>query len=471
MARIYKDRYLKTRTVVDDSGARHRVPVMRNGAPVHVRTKKWYGEFTGLGGRTRRIALCTDKQASRRALDALTDALTKAAAHMTVDPESLPPLVRTPFYDALKAAGHPAAGVEHIHRPLSEHLADWRQSLLDKRATQAYADLSHNRVRSILDGIDATHWADLTVDRVFAYLAGRRADGLSIESANHYIRRIKQFASWIVTTGRANTSPLASLHTMNARTDRRHDRRPLTHDELRRLLITASEGPERFGMTGPERMMLYRVAAEIGLRAKELRSLTWASFDFAADPPTVIVGAAYSKHRRDDTLPLRPATAQLMAEWRDSSAAAVPEAAVFHMPHPSNVSRMLRKDLQDARIEYRDDAGCVADFHALRHTFITNLARGGVHPKVAQALARHSTITLTMDRYTHTVIGEQAEALRALPDLPNPPGLGEKRTALRATGTCDEAPDSTPGSTGNSTNLGSSREPPQSSRCTSSDAA
>ena len=63
---------------------------------------------------------------------------------------------------------------------------------------------------------------------------------------------------------------------------------------------------------------------------------------------------------------------------------------------------MIRRDLDEAGIPYRDDAGRVADFHSLRHTFITNLARGGVHPKVAQALARHSTITLTMDRYSHT---------------------------------------------------------------------
>ena len=48
-----------------------------------------------------------------------------------------------------------------------------------------------------------------------------------------------------------------------------------------------------------------------------------------------------------------------------------------------------------------DDAGRVADFHSLRHTFISNLAASGVHPKVAQQLARHSTITLTMDRYSH----------------------------------------------------------------------
>ena len=105
---------------------------------------------------------------------------------------------------------------------------------------------------------------------------------------------------------------------------------------------------------------------------------------------------------------------------------------------PQKPSKMIRMDLEAASSEwilqarnpserkkrestcflsYRDDAGCVADFHSLRHTFISNLARGGVHPKIAQALARHSTITLTMDRYSNTNRGQLADALSALPDL------------------------------------------------------
>jgi hypothetical protein len=44
-----------------------------------------------------------------------------------------------------------------------------------------------------------------------------------------------------------------------------------------------------------------------------------------------------------------------------------------------------------------DGSGRVVDFHALRHTFITRLARSGVAPAVAKSLARHSTIVLTMD--------------------------------------------------------------------------
>lgn len=56
----------------------------------------------------------------------------------------------------------------------------------------------------------------------------------------------------------------------------------------------------------------------------------------------------------------------------------------------------LERERSDV-LKYRDDAGRVFDFHSLRHQFISNLAQAGVHPKEAQTLARHSTITLTMD--------------------------------------------------------------------------
>jgi site-specific recombinase XerD len=59
----------------------------------------------------------------------------------------------------------------------------------------------------------------------------------------------------------------------------------------------------------------------------------------------------------------------------------------------------------------------VADFHALRHSFISALVVGGIHPKTAQRLARHSTIGLTMDRYTHMQNSGLASALNVLPDL------------------------------------------------------
>jgi hypothetical protein len=50
-------------------------------------------------------------------------------------------------------------------------------------------------------------------------------------------------------------------------------------------------------------------------------------------------------------------------------------------------ARMLRTDLEAAGVPYVDqtaDGPLFADFHALRHTYITLLGRAGVSPKVAQ---------------------------------------------------------------------------------------
>jgi len=74
------------------------------------------------------------------------------------------------------------------------------------------------------------------------------------------------------------------------------------------------------------------------------------------------------------------------------------------------------------------DEGLI-DFHSLRHTFGTMLAKSGAHPKTAQALMRHSTIALTMDRYTHSI--REAETA-AIADLPAFPAIME---TMLATGT------------------------------------
>lgn len=96
---------------------------------------------------------------------------------------------------------------------------------------------------------------------------------------------------------------------------------------------------------------------------------------------------------------------------------------------------LYRVALGNARpwIPERDTAGRVLDFHALRVTFITRLARCGVAPAVAKTLARHSTITLTMDHYAAVNDVDGREAINRLPDLPE--AAAARKEAQRATGT------------------------------------
>ena len=66
-------------------------------------------------------------------------------------------------------------------------------------------------------------------------------------------------------------------------------------------------------------------------------------------------------------------------------------------------------------LKYCDSSGLFADFHANRHTFISNLTLAGVSPKLAQTLARHSDINLTMQVYTHIGKEERTATISALP--------------------------------------------------------
>jgi integrase len=75
---------------------------------------------------------------------------------------------------------------------------------------------------------------------------------------------------------------------------------------------------------------------------------------------------------------------------------------VFPTFDPAQAARMLKADLKTANIDYKDSDGKYADFHSLRHTFITLLARSGVHPKTAQDLARHSTYNAHTGQVTAT---------------------------------------------------------------------
>ena len=67
---------------------------------------------------------------------------------------------------------------------------------------------------------------------------------------------------------------------------------------------------------------------------------------------------------------------------------------------------------------YCNHDGLFADFHSLRHLFITNLARAGISPKTAQTLARHADIRLTLGVYTHIDLHDQTAAIESLPGPP-----------------------------------------------------
>ena len=68
-------------------------------------------------------------------------------------------------------------------------------------------------------------------------------------------------------------------------------------------------------------------------------------------------------------------------------------------------------------LAYQGSEGCDADFHALRHTYLSRLGRSGASPKAMQRLARHTSVALTLGRYTHANLFDLAGAVDGMPPL------------------------------------------------------
>jgi len=171
---------------------------------------------------------------------------------------------------------------------------------------------------------------------------------------------------------------------------------PYAAEKLCRLLAAPECGAVVHGMLEKDRALLYRTAAETGFRWSELRSLTRTSFNFAGEPPTVTIAAAYAKNGTTDTLPPRPA---LAADLKARMALCAPVAKAFPGMWADKGAPMIRTDLEAAGIIVRDahgeqvmtdEYGRIYHFHGLRHAFAAMLNQARVPLATAQRLVRHS---------------------------------------------------------------------------------
>ncbi len=250
-------------------------------------------------------------------------------------------------------------------------------------------------------------------------LAFYRAQGCGPETVNHYVRAIRGFFRWLVKVNRVGSNPLASLSLLNSAVDVRHARRELTAEELGTLLVATRSSKSTFrGLTATDRYFLYLTAASTGFRANALANLTPADFDLNSGSPTVTLAARFNKSRKTKVQPLPADVADALRAYLACKAGNV---LVWGGTWSSGctAAEMLRRDLAAAGIAYSvksSDGPEYADFHALRHTYLTMLGRNGVDLRTAQELAGHSTPELTA-RYTHRRLHDLAGAVGKLPNL------------------------------------------------------
>jgi integrase len=351
--------------------------------------------------------------------------------------------------------------VREARRPMAELLAEYKAKLEAGGRTVKHVKYAVEFVKSVATFASFSTVGDMTTEGVNLYARHLLDEGRAARTIQAHLNAAKGFTRWLVECGKLPRDPLASVKKPNPNCDRRRRRRMLLNHEWPHLEAAAIGGPERNGMTGAERALLYRVAIQTGLRANELRSLTRASAVVDAPRPYIRVSAADTKNSKAAQQFIdRPLGEALRAHVQGKT----PAAELFGLPHESTLARMLREDLEAARGEWlkaaKDDAeertrreqsdfltaenheGQYLDFHSLRHTCGAWLAQSGAHPKTVQVVMRHSSITLTMDTYGHLLPGAEAEAADRLGAMVGASLLelnGTEKNILRMTGT-DDAP-------------------------------
>ena len=336
-------------------------------------------------------------------------------------------------------------------RPLTEHVAAYIAHCRHAGQSPHHVGQKETQLEAMIAGSKATRLAELTADALELHLSALKDRKLAARSVNFARQIAVAFYGWCVKTGRAESNPLRVVPKQDEARDRRRVRRPLTDDEMTRLLAVARERG---------RDAWYLAAALAGLRKGDLQRLTWGDVNFAESTVTI----RHGKAKRTDTIPMHPQLAEALRR-RLAAFPALPSARVWS-DTVGDVTRLKdflragiarRVDVVDAegkpvkvgtgkrervktRIVVEDDEGRVIDLHALRTTLGTQLARAGVTPQVAQRIMRHSDYRTTLKHYTVLGLTDTAAAMDRLPSV------APERVAHAATGTTDAAPEVLPDS-------------------------
>jgi integrase len=319
--------------------------------------------------------------------------------------------------------------------PLVNHVQDWHRYLIGRGVTQEHADTSALRVRRLIDLAKTQRISGLSLSvaqdalRELRQQPARGKHRPSQRTVYASTQAIKRFARWLWSDGRTRENNLVHLklpEVVEFRT-----RKALDPAQISALIECTRSQPERAGISGVDRSVLYAVGAGTGFRLNELLSLTVESFDLG-EQPTITCKATNTKNGRAAIQPVRPELAEMLRPWLAEKAPGQPVFVLRRFQIP----RVIRRDLQAAGIENAPDF----DFHSLRHSFITAVVKSGCSVKVAQTLARHANPALTMNVYTHLGIHDLTQGLEGLAST-----LPPLSVPLGHTGTDDNPVISSPG--------------------------
>ncbi len=293
----------------------------------------------------------------------------------------------------------PSAVRKAAQSPLEEHLKQYAADLTALKRDDQYVYELKNRIRRLIKECGWKQLKDVTAD---SFQTWRARQTLSPKTLNEYLGSISSLLNWMEKHERIARNPLQHVQKVQGNGKQVRPRRAFTDDEMKRLLGIAET-----------RKVVYLAAVYTGLRRSEMAAMERRDLHLQGDKPFINVRASTTKNHQQAVIALHP---ELVAELRLHVASLpVGESKIFAWVMPTMTR--FKADLKAAGVEFMNATGYRADFHSLRHTLATNLARAGTAPRVAMEIMRHSDMRLTSKTYTDAGLLPVADAVLKLPFL------------------------------------------------------
>jgi integrase len=252
---------------------------------------------------------------------------------------------------------------------------------------------------------------DLASRHLESLYAVKLSEGLSKRSVQYIHSLIRKMMNKAVKTNLVARNPAFGVE---APKPERKEPITLSIDQSQRLFDSVES---------PRWRTIYVIAVLMGLRKSEILGLRWEDVNFRNRTISIkniiyeIDGHIYQgtpktkKSRRTVLMP--DMVCETLNEYREL--AERKRGLIFTTSSgrpvsPRNLSRHFYGALEKADLPR-------IRFHDLRHTSATILLSQNVHPKVVQEMLGHSTITLTLDTYSHVIQGIQKEAANTMDKL------------------------------------------------------
>ena len=303
---------------------------------------------------------------------------------------------------------------EHAARPLLDLMREYLDHIRGKGVSNGHIKNTEAFIREAVRLCGAKRILDLEPQRVNRWLSDL---SLSARSKNARRTAILALCRWASDYGRAPRNPVPSglIPKFDENADRRRLSRAMSQQEGQ-ALFEALLDPEKFSgapgqskkavRSAQQRRVFYMLAANTGLRWREVARLRWQDFDL--DTGVVIVPAGQTKNGKQAELPLVAPVIQALTEHRpawpvgtDSVFSGQPTLKTWKrdLARAGIITRHVKSG-KETYEGYLDERGRRLDRKCVRMSFCTWLKAAGVDLRDAQRLMRHSDPKLTSSIYT-----------------------------------------------------------------------